>query len=88
MRLLLRTLRSLDPAFCKNVDLDIHDVQFQLCEYDAIAGESATAATSIRTGPLFTALISPRAPTPTARWSSGPVQKVPLNTTLSLAGRG
>jgi len=34
MRLLLRTLRSLDPAFCKSVELDIHDVQFQLCEYD------------------------------------------------------
>ena len=34
MRLLLRTLRSLDPAFCKSVDLNIHDVQFQLCEYD------------------------------------------------------
>ena len=34
MRLLLRTLRSLDPAFCKSVSLDIHDVQFQLCEYD------------------------------------------------------
>ena len=34
MRLLLRTLRSLDPEFCKSVDLDLHDVQFQLCEYD------------------------------------------------------
>ena len=34
MRLLLRTLRSLDPAFCKMVNLDLHDVQFQLCEYD------------------------------------------------------
>merc|ERR1712167_159571 len=34
MRLLLRTLRSLDPAFCKSVNLNIHDVQFQLCEYD------------------------------------------------------
>jgi hypothetical protein len=34
MRLLLRTLRSLDPAFCKSVDLNIHDVQFQLCEFD------------------------------------------------------
>jgi hypothetical protein len=34
MRLLLRTLRSLDPEFCKSVDLNIHDVQFQLCEYD------------------------------------------------------
>ena len=34
MRLLLRTLRSLDPAFCKRLDLDLHDVQFQLCEYD------------------------------------------------------
>ena len=34
MRLLLCTLRSLDPAFCKSVNLNIHDVQFQLCEYD------------------------------------------------------
>jgi hypothetical protein len=34
MRLLLRSLRSLDPDFCKSVGLDIHDVQFQLCEYD------------------------------------------------------
>ena len=34
MRLLLRTLRSLDPDFCRSVDLNIHDVQFQLCEYD------------------------------------------------------
>jgi len=34
MRLLLRTLLSLDPEFCKGVSLDIHDVQFQLCEYD------------------------------------------------------
>ena len=34
MRLLLRTLRSLDPEFCKNLCLDLHDVQFQLCEYD------------------------------------------------------
>ncbi len=34
MRLLLRTLRSLDPEFCKSVNLNIHDVQFQLCEYD------------------------------------------------------
>jgi hypothetical protein len=34
MRLLLRSLRSLDPAFCKMVNLDLHDVQFQLCEYD------------------------------------------------------
>ena len=34
MRLLLRSLRSLDPEFCKSVSLDIHDVQFQLCEYD------------------------------------------------------
>ena len=34
MRLLLRTLRSLDPEFSKSVNLNIHDVQFQLCEYD------------------------------------------------------
>ena len=34
MRLLLRTLRSLDPEFCKSVNLNIHDVQFQLCEYE------------------------------------------------------
>ena len=34
MRLLLRTLRCLDPDFCKSVELLIHDVQFQLCEYD------------------------------------------------------
>ena len=34
MRLVLRTLRSLDPEFCKSVKLDIYDVQFQLCEYD------------------------------------------------------
>ena len=34
MRLLLRTLRSLDPEFCKSIGLDLHDVQFQLCEYD------------------------------------------------------
>ena len=34
MRLLLRTLRSLDPEFCKGVGLTLHDVQFQLCEYD------------------------------------------------------
>jgi hypothetical protein len=34
MRLVLRTLRSLDPEFCKSVGLDLHDVQFQLCEYD------------------------------------------------------
>jgi len=34
MRLLLRSLRSLDPEFCTSVNLDLHDVQFQLCEYD------------------------------------------------------
>jgi len=34
MRRLLRTLRSLDPEFCTSVALDLHDVQFQLCEYD------------------------------------------------------
>ena len=34
MRLLLRSLRSLDPEFCKMANLDLHDVQFQLCEYD------------------------------------------------------
>ena len=34
MRLLLRTLRSLDLEFCKSIHLNLHDVQFQLCEYD------------------------------------------------------
>ena len=34
MRCLLDACRALDPAFCARVALDVHDVQFQLCEYD------------------------------------------------------
>ena len=34
MGLLLGALRDSDRAFCSSLELDIHDVQFQLCEYD------------------------------------------------------
>ena len=34
MGLLLGALRDADRAFCSSLTLDIHDVQFQLCEYD------------------------------------------------------
>ena len=34
MGLLLGALRDSDRAFCSSLELDIHDVQFQLCEFD------------------------------------------------------
>ena len=34
MVLLTKALYDLDPAFCNRVALDVHDVQFQLCEFD------------------------------------------------------
>jgi len=34
MNLLLAACRAADPEFCAEVVLDLHDVQFQLCEYE------------------------------------------------------
>ena len=34
MRLMLAACRAADPQFCAAMRLDLHDVQFQLCEFD------------------------------------------------------
>lgn len=47
MNLLLAACRAADPEFCAEVVLDLHDVQFQLCEYEK-RGSGAVRATRRR----------------------------------------
>ena len=62
--------RSLTPPFCASVDLNIHDVQFLALRVRRVLPLPATAATSIRTGPLACPfLISPHALAPTTDYS-------------------
>ena len=62
MRLLLRALRERDAAFCDGVRLDIHDVQFQLCEYDKYCRKSGGERGHVPQYKPCAALFAGRAP--------------------------